>query len=255
MPKLSAVLNDADYTAVDESLKTFYQQNSETKDWWLDVDEPGKLDVTGQKELERLRTHNKTVLGEKKTAAEKLAAYEAFGKSPDELKAALEANRPEEVTKMVADYETKFENLKKSFEEPLSHATERAKKLESQIQQTLAATEIAKLRNEYDLNETADYVLRDFIKVVPKEEGSDEFSVKVYENGQPYQVAGQDVSPSQFIKGLQEAKKFPAMFNAGTGGGTGGTNRQVGANGSKQYEGLSPTEKLNLAREQGVKTP
>ena len=103
-------------------------------------------------------------------------------------------------------------------------------------------------------DETADYVLRDFIKVVPKEEGSTEYTVKVFENGQEALVAGQPQTPAGLIKGFQEAKKFPAMFNVSDGAGTGNTNRAGAVNGSKQYEGLSPVDKLTAARENGVKT-
>lgn len=226
MPTLSAVLNDADYTAADDSLKTFYVQNTETKDWWLSVDEPGKLDVAGQKTFKNLKEKLDGAFKERDAAKKLAESFEKFGKSPEELQAALEANRPEEVTKMVADYETKFENLKKSFEEPLATANERAKKLEALHQQSLAASAIAKLQQDFELNDTAPYVLRDFIKVIPQEDGSDGYAVKVFENGSPKQIAGQDVTPDQLIKSFIEAKKFPAMFNAGTGGGTGAQARQ-----------------------------
>jgi hypothetical protein len=137
------------------------------------------------------------------------------------------ANRPEDVTKLVTDYEAKMKSMAESYEEPIKKATERATKLEQQIQQSLQTSAIANLRNEFDLNETADYVLRDYIKVVPSAEGSDDYVVKVIENGQPALVAGQEMKPEQLITGWREQKKFPAMFNAGDGGGAGQGGRQI----------------------------
>jgi hypothetical protein len=230
MPKLSAVLSDADFQTADDSLKTFYVQNTETTDWWLDVDEPAKLDVAGQTAFQNLKSKLDGAFKERDAANKLAKAYKDLG-TPEEIKAAKEANQPENVTKLVSDYEEKIENLKKSFEEPIAHATEKVKKYETQIQQSLSQSAIAKLRNQYDLNETADYVLKDFIKVVPKEEGSDEFAVKVFENGSPALVAGREMTTDELIKGFQENKKFPAMFNAGTGGGSGGSARQTAPGG------------------------
>ncbi len=252
MPKLSAVLNDAAFQAADDSLKTFYVQNTETKDWWLDVDEPGKLDVAGQTTFGNLKTKLDGAFKERDTAKASLKAYEALGKTADELKAALEANRPEEVTKLVEKYEAEKQQLKASYEEPLTAAQERAKKLEAQVERSLTQAAIQKLRNEYDLNDTADYVLRDFIKAVTTDDG--DHAIKVFDNGVEALVAGQPQTPEGLIKSFQEAKRFPAMFNVSDGAGTGNTNRAGAVNGSKQYEGLSPVDKLTAARENGVKT-
>jgi DNA-binding transcriptional MerR regulator len=232
MPKLSAVLSDADYTAADDSLKTFYAQNTETKDWFLEVDEPGKLDFAGQTAFTNLKAKLDGSFKERDEAKKALKDFTALGKTADEIKAALEANRPEEVTKLIEKYEAEKESLRKSFEEPLAAAKAKADKLQNDVQTSLTNAAIGKLRNEFDLNETADYVLRDFIKVVPKEEGSDEFVVRVFENGQPAMVAGQEMKPDQLIKGFQEGKKFSAMFNTSAGAGTGLNPRQGGYSGT-----------------------
>ncbi len=245
MPKLSAVLTDAAYQEADDSLKTYYQQNSESKDWFLDVDEPAKLDFAGQTAFNNLKAKLDGAFKERDQMKKALKEYETVGKTPTEIAELLQANRPEEVTKMVADYETKMETLRKSFEEPLAAATDKAKRLEGVVQKSLTDSAISKLRNEFDLNETADYVLRDFIKVVPKEEGSDEMTVRVFENGQPAMVAGQDMKPEQLIKGFQEQKKFGAMFNAGSGGGA-----SVPRNGSS-FSGSS----TKVSREASQSTP
>lgn len=225
MPKLSAVLNDETYNGLDDSLKTFYVQNSDTKDWWLDVDEPGKLDVAGSKELERLRGHNKTVLGEKKTVAEKLAAYEALGKTADEIKAALEANQPEAVTKLVADYEAKIKQLTESYEGPMSELKAANEKLLGEQDQAAVRQAIQKAIRDHDLNEMAEFVLPTYLKPVRDENG---VSVRVFENGAEAMIAGQPKSLEQLLKGFQDVKAHPQMFNAGNGGGTGATNRQAG---------------------------
>jgi hypothetical protein len=245
MPKLSAVLSDADFQAADESLKTFYVQNTETQDWWLDVDEPGKLDVSGQTAFKNLKTKLDGAYKERDAAVKVANGYEKLGKTAEEIAAALEANQPENVTKLVTDYEAKIESLKTSFEEPIAKATERARRFEAQVMQSLSQSAIAKLRNDFDLNETADYVLRDFIRVVPKEEGSDELVVRVFDNGSPALIAGREMTTEELIKGFQENKKFPAMFNAGTGGGTGAPARQNGAApGAKQMKRSEADNKL-----------
>lgn len=255
MPIL-AVLDEGAHGALDESLKSLYVQNSETKQFYLDIapDEAAKVAFNLQKQFDNKKTELTNKHKELNDLKAKVSGYESLGKTADEIKAALEANQPENVTKMVTDYETKMEALKKSFEEPLTQATEKAKKYEAQIQKSLTDAAIQKLRNEHDLNEAADYVLRDFIKAVPKEEGSDEYTIKVFDNGSPAIVAGQEMKPEQLISQWREHKKFTPIFNAGDGGGSGGTARQTAPGGSRQYEGLSPVEKLNLAREQGVKT-
>lgn len=227
MPLL-AVLDEGAHGALDDSLKTLYVQNTENKQFYLDIapDEAAKVAFTLQAEVKKKEEATRLAHEAKKVAEAKAKAYESLGTDPEEIKARLESNRPEDVTKMVTEYEAKIKSLTESFEEPIKKAEAKAQKLEQQVHQTLTQNAIAKLRSDFDLNETADYVLRDFIKVVPREEGSDEFTVRVFENGQPALVAGQEMSPEQLIKGFQESKKFMPMFNAGAGGGTGASNRQ-----------------------------
>ena len=253
MPKLSAVLNDSAYQSADESLKTFYVQNTETKVWWLDVDEPGKLDVAGAQSLQNKKDELKRVHGEKTAAERELTAYRALG-AVEEIKEKLEANRPEEISKLIEKYETEKTQLRQSFEEPLESAKARAAKLEAQVQNALIQSEIAKLRDTYGLNDAANFTLKEYIKVVPKEEGSDEFVVKVFENGQEALVAGQPQTPDQLIKGFQEQKKYPWMFNVGDGAGTGNTNRTTNSGLNKQLEGLPAVERLKVARQNGATT-
>lgn len=235
MPKLSAVLNDGAFQALDESLKTFYVQNTETKDWWLDVDEPGKLDTAGQNSFKNLKSKLDGAFRERDESKAALKAFTDLGKTADEIKEALAANRPEEVTKLVEKYEAEKEALKKSFEEPLKAASEKAAKYEQQIQRSLQQSAIAEARTKYDLNETADFVLRDYIRAIPKEEGSDEYITAVFDNGERAMVAGQPMTVDQLIKGFQEGKRFPAMFNVGAGAGTGNAGGQAPHMGGKTF--------------------
>lgn len=227
MPIL-AVLDEAAHGALDESLKSLYVQNSETKQFYLDIapDEAAKVAFNLQKQFDNKKQELSNKHKELNEMKSKVAAYEEIGKSADEIKAALESNRPEAVTELMEKHRAELESLKKSFEEPLTQAQEKAKKYEEQIQTSLTNAAIQKLRAEHGLNEAADYVLRDFIKAVPKEEGSDEYAIQVFENGSPALVAGQPMKPEQLIASWREQKKFTPIFNAGDGGGSGQSGRQ-----------------------------
>lgn len=248
MPLL-AVLDENAYGGLDDSLKTLYKQNTENKQFYLDIspDEAGKLAFTLQSDVKKKEDLLKKAHDDKRAAELKASAFDSLGKSPDEIKELIESKRPEDIQTLISTHRTEIETLKNSYAEPITRATERAERAERQAQELLARTKIQELRNQYDLNDTADYVLRDFIKVVPVEE-SGEFAVKVFENGQPAVVAGQEMTPDQLIKSFQEAKKFPAMFNVSDGAGTGNTSRQAGTGSTKHLEGLTGTALLQAAR-------
>ena len=251
---LLAVLDEAAHGALDDSLKTFYVQNSETKEFHLDIapDEAAKLAHHQRQQLEAKKADLARVHGEKTALAQKLTAFDALGKSADDIKAALEGKMPKEAKELLEKFETDTAALKASYEEPLTKAKTRIERAERQAQELLARTAIQQLRNEFDLNDTADYVLKDFIKVVPKDEESGEFIVKVFENGQPALVAGQEMKPEQLITSFKEQKKFPAMFNAGTGGGSGAPARQTGS-GGKAFSVSREASKNNPALYQNAK--
>lgn len=244
MPLL-AVLDESAHGALDESLKTLYVQNSETKQFYLDIapDEAGKLAFNLQRELDNKKNALTKVHEEKKALAEKVGSYEALGKSPEEIKTLFESNRPEEVTKLIEKYEAEKEQLKKSFDEPLQAANEKVKKLQSQVEESMRSSAITKLRQDHNLNEMADFVLRDHIKVVENEDGS--FAVQVIENGQPAMKAGQPMKPEDLIATWREAKKFEPMFNAGTGGGTGSSERSIFGGNGKNFTVSREASKQN----------
>lgn len=219
MPKLLAVLNDAAYNAVDDSLKTFYVQNAETKDWWLDVDDPGKLDVAGKTAFDNLKTKLDGAFRERDAALAKVKPFEALGKSAEEIQAALIAKQPEDVKAVIAKHETEMENLRKSFE-PITAVNE---KLKAQVAKSLTDAAISKVATEFNLDpETAPAILRDYIKAVPVAEGSDEYVPRVFLNNEPALVAGQPMTAEQLVKSFQEGKKYSGMFLVGNGSGPGG---------------------------------
>lgn len=230
MPLL-AILDEASHGSLDDSLKTFYVQNSENKQYYLDVspDEAGKLAFGLQEKVTKLEGNNRTLLTEKTNVLERLKPFEGLGKTAEEIIEMINSKRPEDVNTLINNHKTEIETLKKSYEEPIGKLTERANTISDKYQRVLSDAAIQKLRNEFDLNETADFVLRDFIRVVPESDDSDEYVVRVYENGKEAMVAGQAMTPDQLIKSFQESKKFPAMFNTGSGGGTGNTSRRQSA--------------------------
>ena len=250
--KLSAVLNDAAYQAADDSLKTFYVQNTETKDWWLDVDEPGKLDVSGSKTLQNKKDELKRVHDDKKAVTDELAGYKALGKSAEELKAALEANQPENVTKLIADHQAELKTLRESYEQPLAVLKTENETLKADQERVAVAAIVQKLCREFDLDsEYAEFVLPNYLKAVRSE---DSLTVKVFENGTEAMIAGQPKSFEQLVRGFREEKKHSKMFNVGTADGPGNLNRTTNTGLNKQLEGLSAVERLKVARQNGATT-
>jgi hypothetical protein len=243
------VLDEQKFTTLDESLKPLYRQNSDNKNYYLDIppDEAAKLAFNQTAELERLRKHSETVLGEKKAIQDQLKPYQSIGKTPDEIKAELEAKNPEEIGKVKAEYETKIASVNESWTEKYSQIESMAKQRQEQLEKTLVNAQISKLRADYDLNDTADFVLRDFIR--PETDESGNISLKVYENGEPALTAGQPKKPEQLIESFRDSKKFLSMFNANGGGGTGATNNQGRFTNNNKLDGLHGVEKLKAARE------
>lgn len=252
---LQAILEQAQFESLDESLKTLYKQNDENKQFYLDIspDDAGKLAFNLQKEKEKLAENNALLLKQKGEAKALAKSYESLGKSPEELAEFLKSNRPEEITKLVEKYESEKESLKNSYEEPLAQARSKAERLQSELISTLQQTAIARLRADNDLNETADFVLRDFIRVEQAEGEDGKFAVRVYENGSPALVAGQPKAPQQLLDEWRQEKRFASIFNAPNGGGTGASNRQNRAGETKaaKYEEIREKVKSQNAQAQG----
>lgn len=250
MANLQAVLDENAFGGLDDTLKTFYTQNAENKSFYLNLsaDDAGKLAFNLQADLKKKEDLLKRAHDEKNELKSKFTPFESLGKTADEIKAALEANRPEEVTKLVTDYELKLKSIEDSYKESLQKESELRTKAQSALEKTLVDSTISKLRADFDLNDAAPFVLQNFIRPVRNEE-TGEISTVIFENGNPALVAGQPKTPEQLLNGFKEAKQFLSIFNAGSEGGSGGTNRQTQFNGNKSLEGLSGTEKLKAARQ------
>lgn len=228
MPLL-AILDEGAHGALDDSLKTLYKQNSETKQFYLDIspDEAGKVAFNLQAEKTKLAENNAELLKQKGEANSKLKVYESLGKTAEEIKQALEANRPEETAKLVTDYEARIKSLQDSFDESLKKESSAKESYQKQLHESAVDTEIARLSQSlaFDLNDTAPFVLRNYLK--PEEVEDGKVVVRVFENGNPALVAGQPKTPEQLLQGFREDKKYLSIFKAGDNGGPGGNNRQT----------------------------
>lgn len=234
---LQAMLEAAEYDALPDTTvlgKDSFAKNDEQNKFFLNLppDEAGKLAFNLQKSIAKLTDNNKELLKQKGEANTKAQAFELLGKTPDEIKELIESKRPEDVQKLVEAHKEEIAKITRSFEEPLTAAKTKAEKLEAQVRQSLASSEISKLVTAYDLDpETAPAILERYIKPVPVDEGSDEYVTRVFDNGQPALIAGQPMTTEQLIKGWIDNKKYQAIFRAGTGGGGGADGRQQSSGG------------------------
>lgn len=250
---LQAHLEAAEYEALPDVTvlgKDSFVKNEKENKFFLNLpaDEAGKLAFNLQASVAKLEANNKELLKQKGEINTKATAYESLGKTPDELKELLNSKRPEDLQKLIEKHNADMEAVKASYAEAEKQKAEAIQRLQQQLADTNTKAEISRLRNDFDLNDTSEFVLKEFIRSEPKEEGSLEFVTRVYENGNPALHAGEPMTPDQLIKSFQEAKKFPAMFNGGTGGGTGATNRQsANGGGGKLFTVSASASKSNPA--------
>ena len=244
MPALATVLDEQAHEALgDETLKGFYAQNTETKQFFLQVDNPNILATGLQAEIQKKEELLRNNQAANKALAEKYKPFESLGKTPDEIKQLLESNRPEEITKLVEKYEAEKQLLQSSLSEALEKETSARATLEKQYADTLINVDINKLVIENDLDpEYAPLVLRQYLKPV-KDEETGAWSTRIYKNGQPALVAMQPMTAAQLLKEFVDSKQYLKMFNAPNGGGSGATNRQGGIGNGKvmkrsQFESL-----------------
>lgn len=262
---LQATIEAAEFDALPDTTtlgKDSFVKNEKENKFFLNLPdaEASKLAFSLTDSVNKLTENNKNLLTQKGAVNDKLKPWEALGKTPEEIAELINSKRPEDVQKLVEAHNTEKETLKKSFEEPLNAAKLRADKFEQLHRENLAKSTISKLRADHSLDETAEFVLRDFIRVVPVEEGSDDYTIKVFDGGQPALVAGQPMTPDQLVTGFREAKRFQTMFLAGGGGGTGANpNQQNSGGGGKamnrtSFEALSSEAQFKHIREGGTLT-
>lgn len=246
---IQAVLDENAFSELEEPLQALYRQNSDNGNYYLDLpqEEAGKLAFNLKTEVEKLRQHNERVLGEKKDWQAKFRELE------EKLSEAPKKSEP------APDFEKERQKLQESFNETLAAKEKEIEQLRSAQTNAMKESVIAKLRAEYDLNDTADYVLDRFIRVVPDGEGSDRLVARVFENDAPAYVAGQYKTPDILLQEWKQQGKHLGIFNAPKGG-TGGRNDYGGGkSGAKvmkrsAFEEMSASEKVAFMRDGGSLT-
>jgi|GEM_PF-3918214 len=226
---LYAVLEESAHAALDEGLKGLYVQNPTDKKFYIDIsaDEAARVAFNLQKEKEALAANNAELLKQKGEANAKLKQFTDLGKTPDEIRTSMNSKTPLDVQKMQEEHLAEKSRLETSYRESLESESAKSRKLAERIQSSLVSAEVAKARAAFGLTDVADFVLREFVKAVPNEDGTD-FTTQVFENGQPALApGGQPKSLEQLINGFREEKKFLSIFQAGEGGGTGDPSRSV----------------------------
>lgn len=245
MPLL-AILTDTAHAALDDSLKGLYVQNPNDKQFYIDIaaDEAAKVAFNLQDEKNRLVANNSDLLRQKGEANNKLKAFTDLGKTPEELQK-LALGQGSDVKELEAKHAQEKAALQTSFDEALKAQTAKTDKYSSDLAASMVSAEISKLRATHQLEDVADYILKDFIRAVPKDDDSGDFELQVFENGQRSLVAGAGKTPDQLIKDFQTGNKFAAMFTAGNGGGTGDTSRSDANNSVKGTIRAGDQEALN----------
>lgn len=256
MAELQAVLDEATFNGLEDSLKTFYTQNTETKQYYANVVNPDALAFNLQSTVKKKEDLLKKAQDAVRELSEKVKPYESLGKSAEELKQALESNRPEEISKLIEKYEGEKKTLQSSFDESIGEYKSKAEKYQKQALDMALRSKLAQVREQYDLNDTADFVLRSYYKAEETDDG--QVVTRIYgEDGQPVLKAGQPITDEQFLSGLREQKKYLAMFNTPNGGGTGASNRQNYNSNSKtmkraDFDRLDPASQMAFIKGGGV---
>lgn len=262
MPTLQAILDETAFNTLPESTvlgKDSYNQNSETGQWYLNLPDTEaeklafnlqKVLATEKAEKEKLVENNSELLKQKKTKDEQLKVFQGIGKSAEEIKAALEANRPEDVARLLTEKENEKIAAVKSFEDVLEKEKSAREAYQKQLFQSAVDTRIAKVRAKYDLNDTAELVLRQYYQVVEGKDNSIE--TKIFLNGIPAQVANQDMTDEQLLLGFKEKKQYLSMFNAGTNEGGGGTPRTSPLGGNGKTMKRSEFDSMAMSNPEGL---
>lgn len=242
---IQAVLEEDAFNGLDEPLKALYRQNGDSYYLNLSSDEAAKLTPNLVTEIDKLKKHNEKVLGEKKSVQQQLR----------ELQEQMES-KPDPKPDAKRD-DAELKRLTQSYEDALKAEKERAEQIKQQVADTLKQAAIAKLRADHNLNETADFVLEKFVRVVPESDDSDGLVARVFENGEPALIAGHYKTPEMLLQEWKEQGKHPGIFNAPSGGGTGGRNdyggRQSGAKKvtRSQFDSMDADAKMEFSRSGG----
>ena len=250
MANLLAVLDETKFSSLDETLQGLYKQNTQTKDYYLNLpeSEAEKLTFNLNGKVTKLKGDLDKVHKDKKDGDKLLESYQAFG-TPEEIQELKESNQPEQVSEIVEKHKAEIEKIKQSYDDKLTKLETDFKTADSQLGQSLKQSTISKLVTQFNLDpEVAPHILKDFIDVRTDENGGEK-KVVVIKDGEPYQITGNPAKPDQLISEFIENKTFQKMFNANGGGGTGSTNNQLGSQSKRtqatkeELNAMSPTDK------------
>lgn len=217
--------------------KDSFRLNEKDNQYYLDLagEEAAKLAIPLQEKVAKLETNNAKLLDEKIKATEKATKFEKLGKTPEELEKFLKENRTEDAEALEKKYQDQTASIQraadaevKSVRDELAGTVKKTETLTEQIRNEMKRTKVAELKNKFDMNALGDDWLANRIAVVPEEEGSDRFVVRVVENGDLAYKAGKLKTPEELAEEARQNRDLAGMFNAGSGGGSGGTNNQSG---------------------------
>lgn len=207
MAKLKASLSASDFSALDETLKTFYVQSGDNY----------VLDAEGVEDVEGLKKSKAQILQEKKDLQAKLDEMNKFKSEYEASKTAEEEKRMKEAGE--------FAELEKKLRAKITETEEAYKQKEASL---LNSFKTERLKNELTakgvLADRAKYALADIseqVELVPGEQG---FSLKV-KNG-----IGDAKEFDALIDGLKQSSPFFFAANNATGSGASGSESNTGGN-------------------------
>src|SRR6185369_632480 len=153
---LQAVISEAEFDALPDSTtlgKDSFVKNEKTNEIFLNLPdgEAGKLAFNLQQSIEKLTKNNKELLQQKGEANAKSQAWEAIGKTPEEVAEQLKSRRPEDLQKLIESHKTELEAIKKSGVEETAKERAAREALEGEYASTKLDSTIEKLLNRYDM--------------------------------------------------------------------------------------------------------
>jgi hypothetical protein len=242
---LRAIIDNAAYEALPDTSvigKDSFKKNEKDNQFYLNLqgEEAAKLAMPLQEKVTKLEANNQKLLDEKIKTAAKVTAFEKLGKTPEELEQFLKDNKTEDAAALEAKYKTQMESVRTSAQAEIDSVKieyERAqttnRELTDQIREQMKRTIVAELKTEFDMNALGDDYLANRIAIVPEEEGSNKFVVRVIEDGKEAFKGGALKTPKELAEEARQNRDLAGMFNGGTGGGSGGHNNQGGGGSRK----------------------
>lgn len=237
--QVQAVLDETAFNELpDEAVlgKSLFAKNEQDGKFYLDLpgDQAAILAVPLREENTRLKTHADTLLKEKKTASDALKAWQALGKTPDEIQEFLKTSANIDLKKITSDHEAEITRIKDSVSETLTAAEMRAKDAETNLESYMKRSMIAELKSKHGLTALADDFLANRIAIMPEAEGATKKAFRVIENGEIAYKNTAFKTPEQLIEEARENKDLQGLFVAGNGGGSGASARQYSSNGNSK---------------------